>query len=317
MFKTIRVGIDHGNRNIKTPNFIFTSGVSESSKRPQRGENYLYYDNQYHVLSNIRIPYRRDKTLDKRFFTLTLFAILMELKRQGINGSRDIIKINLAIGLPPKHYAELYEKYESFFKGSQGVLEVDYTGQKYSLSIQNVVSFPQDYAAMITKYKDISKIPKVIGIDIGGFTTDYLMMRHGAEDSDYCDSLELGIIKMCSSILAALNSEFDILLEENDIDSIIEGNIKYYDSSIIDFVESQISNYVSDLLASIRERGIDTKTTYVVFIGGGSLRLRKYIEAHSERLNHYMFIEDICANAKGYEILYDLMLPEKGSGNND
>ena len=316
MFKTIRVGIDHGNRNIKTPNLVFTSGISESSRQPQRGEDYLYYDNQYHTLSNIRIPYRRDKTIDKRFFTLTLFAIIMELKKQGINGSGDIIKINLAIGLPPKHYAELYEKYESFFKGQQGIIEVNYTGQQYSLSIQNVMSFPQDYAAMITEYQQISKIPKAVGIDIGGFTTDYLMMRYGVEDRDHCDSLELGIIKMYSGILAALNSEFDILLEENDIDSIIEGKTKYYDPPIVKFVENQISNYVSDLLAHIRERGIDTKTTYAVFIGGGALRLRKYIEAHSERLNHYMFIEDICANAKGYELLYDLASSEKGSENN-
>jgi len=69
-------------------------------------------------------------------------------------------------------------------------------------------------------------------------------------------------------------------------------------------------NFVSDLLASIRERGIDTKSVFTIFIGGGSLRLRSFIEK-SERLGRYMFIEDIKANAKGYDLLYQWVQVER------
>lgn len=313
MFKSICVAVDHGNRNCKTPNFVFTTGVTSSDQKPGRGEKYLYYDNQYYTLSEIRIPYRRDKTQDSRFFVLTLFAILMELEQQGGAKTQDIVTVDLAIGLPPKHYADLYEKYESFFKGKDGIIEVIYANKKYSLCIQNVSAFPQDYSAMITEYKTISEIPRAVGIDIGGFTTDYLVMRNGTEDMDYCDSLELGIIKMYNHILTLANAEYDMLLEEEDIDSIIQGKMEYYDESIINLVENQVTNYIADLLANIRERGIDTKATFTIFIGGGSLRLKKYIEAQSSRLNRYMFIEDIHANAKGYELLYQLTQSEMGS----
>ena len=62
-------------------------------------------------------------------------------------------------------------------------------------------------------------------------------------------------------------------------------------------------NFVTDLLASIRERGVDTKSAYVIFIGGGAALLKRILEK-ADRLERHFFIEDLCANAKGYDILY-------------
>ena len=80
MIKKLRVAVDHGNRNMKTYHFIFTSGLNVLDKKPARGEQYLQYEGKYYTLSEQRIPYQRDKTLDFRFFILTLFAIAMELE---------------------------------------------------------------------------------------------------------------------------------------------------------------------------------------------------------------------------------------------
>ena len=80
MIKKLRVAIDHGNRNMKTCHFIFTSGLNVLDKKPARGEQYLQYEGKYYTLSEQRIPYQRDKTLDFRFFILTLFAIAMEME---------------------------------------------------------------------------------------------------------------------------------------------------------------------------------------------------------------------------------------------
>lgn len=68
--------------------------------------------------------------------------------------------------------------------------ELCFNDKVYHLCIQNVMAFPQDYAAMMTRMMEIREIPKVVGIDIGGFTSDYLLMRSGRPDMDYCDSLE-------------------------------------------------------------------------------------------------------------------------------
>lgn len=303
MIKKIRVAVDHGNRNMKTCNFIFTTGVSVMDKHPGRDEEYIKYEGKYYVLNEQRIPYQRDKTVDSRFFVLTLFAIAKELETKPQIQPEDIIQVALPIGLPPKHYAELYDKYEKFFRADGKVLEIDYCGKVYHICIKKSRAFMQDMAALFTLGGRITKIPRIVGIDIGGFTTDYLVMRNGKPDRGNCESMEKGVITMYNLILSSVNSEYDILLEESDIDSIIAGNTEYYDVSIVHMVENMVQDFVTDLLGSIRERSVDTKSSYTIFIGGGAVLLKRFLEK-SDRLGRYEFIEDLCANAKGYDFLY-------------
>ena len=311
MIKKLRVAVDHGNRNMKTCHFIFTTGLTEQDKKPARGEKYLKYQGKYYTLSEKRIPYQRDKTQDSRnrFWILTLFAIAMELEQKSQIQPEDVIQVELPIGLPPKHFAELCERYERYFKGDGKVQELCFNDKVYHLCIQNVMAFPQDYAAMMTRMMEIREIPKVVGIDIGGFTSDYLLMRSGRPDMDYCDSLEKGVITMYNDIISSINSEYDMLLEEADIDSIIKGKTQYYEEAVVQAVETMVQNFVTDLLNSIRERGIDTKSTYTVFIGGGAVLLERFLE-QADRLGKHTFIRDMKANADGYDLLYRMTQAE-------
>ena len=58
MIKKLRVAVDHGNRNMKTCHFIFTTGLTEQDKKPARGEKYLKYQGKYYTLSEKRIRTR-------------------------------------------------------------------------------------------------------------------------------------------------------------------------------------------------------------------------------------------------------------------
>ena len=72
------IGVDHGNKQIKTVHCApFVSGLQQSMTRPFGPS--LQYSGNYYTLSNERIPYRKDKTGDDRFFILTLIAIAEEL----------------------------------------------------------------------------------------------------------------------------------------------------------------------------------------------------------------------------------------------
>ena len=157
----------------------------------------------------------------------------------------------------------------------------------------------------MTIYPKISSFNKVTTVDIGGFTLDYLLLRGGRPDLSVCDSLERGVITLYNTIISRVNSEYDILLEDADIDSIIKGEKTDYDMQVARMVQDMTKTYVDDLLGTLRERGIDLKTGCVVFIGGGALLLREYLE-NSDKVEKCVFIEDICANAKGYGLLYQV-----------
>ena len=80
-YQKITIPLDHGNRNMKTAEEVFTSGFVESDLKPVLGE-YLEYNGKFYSLTGERIPYMRDKTLDDRFFILTLFGIGKELEKR-------------------------------------------------------------------------------------------------------------------------------------------------------------------------------------------------------------------------------------------
>ena len=95
------------------------------------------------------------------------------------------------------------------------------------------------------------------------------------------------------------------MLDETDIDTIICDKNSDYSNSVIKLVKQMTAQYVEDLLGTFRERGIDLKTGCIVFIGGGSKLLKSYLE-NTDKVGKCVFIDDICANAKGYEILYQV-----------
>lgn len=53
MYQKIIVPIDHGNRNLKTEQHVFTSGILESDCKPVLGE-FLQYNGRYYTLSEQR-----------------------------------------------------------------------------------------------------------------------------------------------------------------------------------------------------------------------------------------------------------------------
>ena len=208
------------------------------------------------------------------------------------------------MGLPPKHYGALYRKFEDYFK-NRGIQRFTYKGIPYQVEIVEAAAFPQDYAAAMTVYQRIAEFNKVITVDIGGFTLDYLMIREGKPDLSVCDSLEKGVIRLYNDISSRVNSEQDILIDDTDIDRIIRGEKTDFVEDVVRIVEDMTRTFVNDILGTLRERGLDLKAGCVVFIGGGALLLRKYLE-QSGKIGRCIFVEDICANAKGYGMLYQI-----------
>ena len=157
----------------------------------------------------------------------------------------------------------------------------------------------------MTVYSQIVDYDRVLTVDIGGFTLDYLLLRGGRPDLSVCESLEKGVIRLYNDVISRINSEKDILLEEQDVDRIIQGKRTDYPQDIVEVVESMTRTYVEDIIGTLRERGLDLKTGCVVWIGGGAMLLKKHLES-SSRIGRSIFVEDIRANAKGYGILYQL-----------
>lgn len=295
------IAIDHGNKQTKlVRSEPFISGLQESEVRPF-GADVLKYREKYYQISDQRIPYRRDKTEDDRFFILTLFGLANEIEAAGAYVP-SIIRVQLAVGLPPAHYGAQNEVFTRYFAG-RGVVSFIYHGKSYSVCIDDVACYPQSYAAAAAILPTLTTVPLALVVDIGGYTMDYIRIKKGRGDLASCDSLENGVIMLYNKIISKVRSAQDILLTEEEIDAILSGQSAQGLQEVVPMVERCAQEFVSDLLSALRERQLELRTAPVVFVGGGSILLKRHIQ-QSGKVAHPMFVEDIRANAKGYEALY-------------
>ena len=265
------------------------------------GGETLTYRGKYYTLTDQRIPYRRDKTEDERFFVLTLFAIAYELETASFYGAGPV-RVQLAVGLPPAHYGAQQKRFAEYFL-NRGTVSFALHDRRYEVLIDEVSCYPQSYAAAITVFQTLQNSPRALIIDIGGFTADYLLLRNGEGDLSVCDSLENGVILLYNRIKSRVAAEQDLLMDETEIDAILLGKDSGQSDVVSQIVRQQAQEFVSDLLSSLRERMLELKSGKVIFTGGGAVLLRQQIEA-SDKVREPVFIEDIAANVKGYQLLY-------------
>lgn len=292
------IAIDHGNYAVKTPRTEFVSGISEHKVRPPLGDEVLEYVGSFWTLSGKRLPYMRDKTRDERWFVLTLFAIARELDKSGQLGTRE--PIDLAVGLPPEHYGLLRERFAKYFK--HGMVSFVYKDKPVSLTIRHVIVYPQAYAAVIPQSGELLKTLRVFIIDIGGITTDVLLLRNGKPDLQFCRSLEAGVITMNNEIIGKASSEHDMRIEDEHISAVLLGRETILTEDVKRSIFTAAEAHAHSILDRLRELQVDLRTNPAIFIGGGSILFRSLLE-HSPMVAHADFITDTRANAIGYELL--------------
>ena len=305
------ISVDHGNKSIKTPHAIFTSGLVMSDGLQGFKTDYIGWNGKYYSLTERRISYLRDKTEDDRFFILTLFAIAKELEYRDVSETLDPIDITLLVGLPPAHYEQLHSRFEQYFLRRREAIDFEYNGKYYSIRINKVLSYPQAFAAAVTQYNTLKAHSVAYIIDIGGFTIDVLKLRFGRPDLEVVESFEKGVITLYNSIASKCNSQYARILEECEIDEVIRNQPTVLPGEVQQLIRIMTSDFLAEFYNFLRERGIDVSTSKCVFAGGGSLLLRGMIE-RGNKVAFPIFIEDIHANAIGYEVLYQSEVASSG-----
>ena len=307
------IGIDNGNANTKTVHCVFTSGLTEHDVQPAIGNEVLKWNGKYYTLSEKRMPYARDKTKDNNCFVLTLFAIAKEIL--AADTYEEHVDVNLAVGLPPDHYGLQREKFASYFKKFGETIQFTLDNKPFDITIKTVSVYPQAYAAIANKASALKAYSTSYIIDIGGYTTDVLLLRNGKPDLSCCMTLENGIITMNNNISHRINTSFGLKIEDNHVRDVLEGKKTSLDHAVNAEAKQMVfdlcKTHAKKLLDELRENGIDLRVNPAFFVGGGSTLLREYIE-NSGMVTDVEFIPDVSANALGYTIFATAELRKKG-----
>ena len=298
------IAIDHGNSAIKTVHYNFVAGLSRHSVRPPMADEVLEYDGSYWTLSGQRQAYQRDKTRDESYFILTLFAIAKEMVHAG--GLSSAAKIDLAVGLPPEHYGILRDKFRQYFKREESIQFI-YNEKPVTIMIRDVFVYPQAYAAIAPRKGQLNHHLRVFLIDIGGYTTDVLLLRSGKPDMLFCRSLEKGVIDMNNNIIRLIGVRHDMLIEEEHINAVLCGRETILPEEVKNTIRQSAEQYAKGILDKLRELQVDLRSNPAVFIGGGSALFRPYLEK-SPLVAQATFVESPNANAIGYQAMAEAQL---------
>ena len=302
-------GVDNGNSATKTVNFNFVSGLLEHTVKPPMADEVLEYGGRYWTLSGKRLNYMRDKTQDERCFILTLFAIAKEMEFRGQCAAVEMV--DLGVGLPPEHYGVLREKFANYFK-RDGLIKFVYNEKPYSIVITSVSVFPQAYAAIVPQSNMVVHTTSMFVVDIGGYTTDVLLLRNGKLDPQFCRSLETGIITMNNEIVRKVGALHDMRIEDEHIREVLRGGETILPEDVKDTIQNETKRHAKDILDQLRELQVDLRSHPVVFIGGGSILLRPYLE-NSPLVAKADFVDSVNANALGYEMLAKIQIARKNA----
>ena len=257
----------------------------------------LQFGGTFWTLSGERIPYMRDKTKDERFFILSLFAIAKELRQR--EALQPMVEAELAIGLPPEHY-ELRNRFAEYFK--RGTVQFKFNDSPISLMIRQVLVYPQAYAAVVPQAQIIQQNPRTFVVDIGGFTTDVLLLRGVQPDMQFCRSLEMGAIPMANGIIGRVSALHDIKIDDDHIADVIQGRPTILPDDVQETIRATVKSYAAGILDKLRELQVDLRATPAIFTGGGAALFRTFIETSSQ-VAKAEFVADPKANAVGFGML--------------
>ena len=293
------IAVDHGNSAIKTENFSFPSALEKHANKPPMASDILEYDGAFWTMTGQRIQFMRDKTTDDRFFILTLIAIAKEMLHGGyLPPGADI---DLAVGLPPEHFSSIREKFIQYLK--RGEVKFSFNEMATTINIRNVFVYPQAFAAVVPQGARLKEEPRIFIVDIGGFTVDVLLLENSAPNLHFCRSFENGIITMTNFIIGKISTNHGIKVVEDQIVATIKGDQRLVLSqNIIDDIFTYAKQHVDILLDELRENMVELKANPVIFIGGGAILLKPFIDK-SSMIVKAEYVLDEKANAKGYALL--------------
>ena len=293
------IAIDHGNSAIKTQSHQFISGVSEHLVRPPLADEIIEYEGKFWTLSSNRIAYKRDKTNDNKYFILSLFAIAKELKTRQEDPMAQ--KIVLAAGLPPEHFGQGRDSFAAYFKRS-GPVNFVYNDVPYTVFIEKVFVYPQAYAAVVPQADRLRDISRLFIVDIGGMTVDVLLLRNGKPDLHFCRSLMEGIITMQNDLIGKVNARHDMTIEDEHIAAVLMNRNTILPDEVKETIRGASRQQAEKILDKLRELQVDLRSNPAIFIGGGSVLLRPFIQ-QSKLVTSAEFVEETNANAIGYQML--------------
>ena len=277
-------GLDHGFSTMKGTHAIFDNGVEQLGGEATLSNNTLIYNGKNYKVGEGRLPMMKTKTEDESYFLLTLAGVAKELDVYNKQNA-DVI---LAVGLPFSRFGQEKQEFRDYLH-RKGEICFRYSGKEYRVCIKDVLVFPQCYAAIADRMRMYGAESLIV--DIGSKTVDVIHVQKYVPVERESTSIPKALIQCMENIKSSVYQICNKKVNEDIIrQMIVDG----------DAIRDGLRNFARGIEAKLTELGFDLEMMPVVYAGGGAMVMKRY---GTIRGNHVHYLEDIRANARGYEYL--------------
>lgn len=303
-FNKIKViGIDHGYGNIKTANTVTPTGVIVSEAEPTFDNNTLFYGGKYYRFGEGHKSFISDKTEDEDFYAATLMGIARELSRENITQAN----VQIAAGLPITWVSNQREDFRKYLMKNENIV-FSYNKKTYTIHFTGCTIHPQGYAAVIDRLKEMSGVNMLADIGNGTINIMYINDRRPVESKCYTE--KMGVNQCMIAAQNAVMNEFGAKIDS----TIIERFFKYGKADVSErycnCIISEIKVYTEKVLEILEKYEYNSDLMRLYIAGGGAAIMKNFTDFDKSRV---VFIDDICAAAKGYETIAVQILKRRAS----
>jgi len=285
------IGIDHGNKNMKSIHSVFESAISKLQGQPGSLQNVLEYQGQYFFIGGTQIEEKIDKTADDDFYFLTLVSLARELSYRG---KRKAV-VRIAAGLPPRWYISQRKSFREYLMRKKE-LYFKFEGIPYQITLESADVYLQGFSAISSQLSQYDGFTLLV--DIGGGTVDLIPIEDGIALIDKCKIDTGAAIKCINMVNESAVAAFGYKVPTNMIEKIMRAGTMDCDPEYLKVIQQELCRYANEVYRMISGFGYNLKLTKLVFLGGGASVIKHFGDNEGRQVS---FITDISANAKGYE----------------
>lgn len=296
------IGIDHGYGNIKTANTCFRTGVTRYDKEPTFQNNLLVYDGIYYQIGEEHKEFLADKMMDEDYYILTLAAIARELHLAGIYNS----KVHLAAGLPLTWVSEQKEAFRTYLLQNKTV-DFSFRGKQFHVEFIGVDIFPQGFAAVADKLRTFKGINMLA--DIGNGTMNIMYINDCRPVEKKCYTEKYGTNQCILAVRENMLKQLGMVADDLLIEQVIRHGNADIGERYLRVIKESAEKYTAEIFRKLREHEYNPELMRLYVVGGGGCMIENFGKYDTDRVT---VINDICATAKGYEMLAVRKLRKNG-----
>ena len=298
----IIIGIDHGYGNIKTAHCCFRTGVAAYDKEPTFKSNLLVYGGRYYLIGEEHKEFISDKMADSDYYILTLAAIARELKIRSLTSAR----VHLAAGLPLTWVSEQKDSFRAYLLQNDSA-DFTFRGVDYHVDFAGADIFPQGFSAVADSLRAFKGINMLC--DIGNGTMNVMYINECRPLAKKCFTEKYGTNQCMLAMRENLMRQFGVSVDETILERVIRHGTADLSHRYLDAIRDTAAEYAGGIFRRLREHEYDPELMRLYVVGGGSCILKNFGSYDKDRV---IINDDICAAAKGYELLAGQKRGRKG-----